>query len=148
MLTEIKPLNFNPGFNVSGCFCEVKGEFLLLKRREEKSHADKWALPGGKEDEGETSKDAMLRENLEETGIDISDRVNFFKTVYEKYPEGDFVYNIFHAVLDTKPQVKLSVEHSDFVWVTPHKALQMDLIEDLNICINMLYPQINPAIVE
>lgn len=148
MLTEREPEGFNPGYNISGCFIEVNKEFLLLKRISEKAHGNKWALPGGKAEQGETAAEAAIRENSEETGIDISNRVSFFKTMYERYPEGDFVYHIFRALVDKKPNVVLSSEHSDFMWVSPFQALQMDLIEDLDVCINLLYPPVDLAIGE
>nr|MBI5456093.1 NUDIX domain-containing protein [Candidatus Levybacteria bacterium] len=150
MIYEREPVGFSPDSNatVSGCFIESKGEFLLLKRQPEKSHPNKWALPGGKADGNETPQEAIVRESIEETEIDLSDRVKFFKTMYERYLEADFVYHIFHALLDKKPEVVLSPEHTDYKWVSPSKALQMDLIEDLDICINMVYPFVNPAVGE
>jgi 8-oxo-dGTP diphosphatase len=139
MLTDTRPVDFNPKVEVVGCFCEFDGEFLLLKREENDPHDSKWALPGGKVDKGETLEQAILREVLEETGIDILGRVKFFKTMYERYPDGDYVYHIFHAKLNDNQSVTLSSEHSAYVSTSPKKALEMDIIEDLDVCINMVY---------
>lgn len=148
MIYEKEPSSFNLNNQVSGCFIEANGDFLLLKRQSDKSYADKWALPGGKIDGIETPHEAMVREGLEETGIDISNSVKFFKTMYERYQTLDFVYHIFRATLDRKPKVTLSSEHTEYKWVTSSQALQMDLIEDLDICINMAYPFIDPTVGE
>lgn len=39
----------------------------------------------------------------------------------------------YHIILDIKPEIILSEnEHSDSIWVTPKKALEMNLIEDFD----------------
>jgi len=142
MLYERKPPGFSPINNVSGCFCEFGGEILLLKRREDKLHANKWGLPGGKANPGETPKETVIRETKEETGIDVGAHgVRLFRRTFIRYPEGDFIYDIFQSGLQRREPVVLSTEHIDYAWATPLRALQMDLILDLDACINMLYVQ-------
>jgi len=141
MLTVTKSADFNPKLEVAGCFCEFDGKFLLLKREEEDPHDSKLGLPGGKLDKGETKEQAIIRETLEESGIDISKSIKFIKTTYVRYPEGDFIYHVFHAKLNNKPSVVISLEHSAYVWATPKEALEMDCMEDLYVCMNMVYPQ-------
>lgn len=141
MITETRPRNFDISRQTSGCFTEFGGKFLLLKRAQDKKYPNKWALPGGKVDEGENPRQAILRESLEETGIDISGNVAFYKTMYERYKEADFLYHIFRAVLDRREQVIISPnEHSEYTWVSPQEALKMDLIQDLDVCIKLVYP--------
>lgn len=141
MQFRTKPINFVAKFEVVGCFCESNGKILLLQRQDYKPQGGKWGLPGGKVDTNETPKKAVLREVIEETGIDASKfPVDFFKTVYESYPDLNFVYHMFHTIFDNSKQVMISpTEHKDFVFVSPKDALKMDLIEDLDICIKDFY---------
>lgn len=144
MWYEKRPEGFNPEANVSGVFIESGQKFLLLKRHPNKPYAEKWALPGGRSNRGESSRKTAIREVKEETGIILPDNHNLslFKTIYEIYPDADFIYNIFTARLKTIEHVTINYnEHSDYAWVTPAQALYKDLIQDLDDVIKMVYPQ-------
>ena len=53
--------------------CDGKGHFLLTRRAEGKSFAGTWENSGGAAQAGETSRQAIARELLEETGIRASE---------------------------------------------------------------------------
>ncbi|HVZ99216.1 MAG TPA: NUDIX hydrolase [Caulobacterales bacterium] len=53
----------------AGVVC-FRGEDVLLVRREKPPLIDRWSLPGGRIEWGETARDAALRELEEETGVD------------------------------------------------------------------------------
>lgn len=46
--------------------------FLVGKNKKGGVYADVWAVPGGGMDEGESKEEALRREVMEETGLDIS----------------------------------------------------------------------------
>lgn len=51
---------------------EKDGKFLIAQRREGGSFPLKWEFPGGKLESGETPKQALHRELMEELGIDAA----------------------------------------------------------------------------
>lgn len=57
----------------SGVVVKFNDKILLCKRSHENSFPGMWSIPGGGIEIGENSKDAAIREFLEETNIDISD---------------------------------------------------------------------------
>lgn len=72
-----------------------KGEILL----QERTDRNKWGLPGGCQDLGESLRETAVREAYEETGIKLNpDEIVLIDTVSGKsrknsYPNGDIVYN-------------------------------------------------------
>jgi len=51
---------------------DESGRVLLVKHRYEAEGREIWMLPGGNIEEGETSRDAAIREVLEETGLIVT----------------------------------------------------------------------------
>lgn len=141
MIYENEPKEFSPKFEVVSCFCQNDGNFILLLRQDHKSEGNKWGVPAGKVNAGEIPIEAMKRELREETGIEVNleDLTCSYK-LFVKYPDYDFVYYIFSTNLDSKKEIVIEPnEHKDGIWITPQKAIGMDLIEDLDTCIEMLY---------
>ena len=64
---------------------------IKYKREMDKNYYD---IPGGKIEEGETSKQAAIREFKEETGIDIANPIYKGKVVIE-YPQKIFDFDIY-----------------------------------------------------
>ena len=94
-------------------------------------YPDTWHIPGGGVDEGESLRDAAVREAMEETGIDISDATielvdDHGRGEGEKtLPSGERVmtnmkFNVFKAQMDKDVKdipVNLSDEFIDYQWV-------------------------------
>lgn len=111
-------------------------EFLLLR------HADRWDLPKGHCEEGESFQDAALRETEEETGIPAKDINLDDHFVFElTYPvtylrPGDQTFEkqvrYFLGYLSVKPELRLT-EHEGakwFAWNPPHQ-IQAETIDPL-----------------
>lgn len=141
MLHEEEPKGFNPKFEAAGCFIENEGKILLLHRRGDKPHGNTWGLPSGTIEKSETPLSAMLRELVEETGIQFSSLVlPHYRKVFVQYPEYDFLYYIFHIKSNGKGKVRINPEeHQGFKWIDPSEALGLPLIQDLDACIRMVY---------
>lgn len=141
MMTQEKPDDFNPKFSIVSCFFEYQGKLLLLHRQDSKPQANTWGVPAGKMEDGESADEAMLRELAEETGYVASHYPPILKcTVYVRYSEYDFTYHIYHLTLVESHTVRINQRsHKNFRWVTPAEALKMDLIQDLDACIELFY---------
>ena len=133
------PTGFKPKFEVASVFILNDNEFLMIKSSKNKPTADMWGVPAGKLEKGESINDAAKRELFEETGIKIKD-IKYFKTVYVRYPEFDFIYHMHQANIPIKITPILNPEeHIDFKWSSPKSALNEYLIPDEDSCIKLFF---------
>jgi 8-oxo-dGTP diphosphatase len=104
-----------------------KGEFLLLKRAENShSNPGKWDLPGGKLNDGEILKEAIVREVWEETGISIvpGEIAGYVAFELPQKKVIAIVYNGGYVISD----VNLSYEHTEYSWTPLEKILKMETL--------------------
>lgn len=137
-----KPDDFHPKIEAVGCFLEHDSKILLLHRQEHSSQGNLWGVPGGKLEKSETPIAAAIRETFEETGFDISQQpIIDLGKVYIKCQSIDLVYYMIKNRLSDLPgKVKIDFnEHKGFTWVTPKDALKMNLMEDEDECIKLVY---------
>jgi len=141
MISKTPFEGFQPKFEVASCFVEVGGKFLMLLRQDTKSEGNKWGVPAGKVEQGESIEQALVREIKEEINLDLAQTsTHFFDTVYVRYPEYDFVYDMFRAPFGQEPEITLNLgEHKDSRWASPYEALRMNLVQDEDVCIKLLY---------
>lgn len=127
---------------------DKKGRVLLQKRTDN----NKWGLPGGSLELGESFQEAAIREAFEEVGLKVNS-LNLFnvysgKECYNKYPNGDEIYNASSIFVsnDYSGELKLDEEESaDAVFFykneipsleevnPPDRVVVKDIIEKLNI---------------
>lgn len=98
--------------------------FLILKRSKTKLYEHLWQGVAGKIEAGETAPEAAKRELLEETGLKsksifVADHVSRF---YEGHGDRINLVPVFGMEVDSD-QVKLSLEHCEYKWVTVEEAL-------------------------
>jgi 8-oxo-dGTP diphosphatase len=104
------------------------GKVLLLKRAaDDPINPEKWDLPGGTLDPGETFDRALRREAREETGMRITLR-HVAGAGELDLPTKRIAYLIMICDADGT-EVDLSPEHEDYAWVDPGEAMAMDLSE-------------------
>jgi len=141
MIYQEEPDDFNSKFYIVSCFFEYQKKFLLLHRQDAKPQGNTWGVPAGKMEPNESADEAMIRELEEETGYKVSQSIPQLQhTVYVRYPEYDFTYHIYHLQLAEDHTVKINLEsHKNFKWVSPADALSMDLIPDLDACVELFY---------
>ncbi len=117
------------GLAVRG-ICEYNGKYLLLKIRSKSSHdAGRWEIPGGKVKKCEFFDDALKREYLEETGleIDVDSLLNVIRRDYTACKTNEDIKSIqlIMKVTCESDNVAISEEHDDYGW------FGMDEIEEM-----------------
>ena len=92
---------------VQGVVKTPDGKFLITQRSKEKSWAAGWwEVSGGGVQSGETSAEAVQREILEETGVDVTGAEGGFVFDYKRVnpDEGDnYFVDIYRFVVDVDP---------------------------------------------
>ena len=101
--------------------CEFEGKVLLLKIRSKSAHdAGKWEIPGGKVKKCEYFDDALRREYLEETGleVDIESLYNVVRNDYTACKTSEEIKSIqlIMKVTCKSSDVKISREHDEYGW--------------------------------
>lgn len=101
-------------------------KYLLLKRAlHSKSYPGQWDFAGGKHDSGETPEQAVIRETKEETSYDIDPGVELKKEEYHD-DNHDLLFHYFEPEI-ISGNLKLSFDHSDFIWVTKEDLANFEL---------------------
>ena len=117
------------GMAVRG-ICEVDGEILLLKIRSKSAHdAGKWEIPGGKVKKCEFFDDALKREYLEETGLEINvdslyNVIQYDYTACKTNERVNSIQLIMKVSAESK-EVTVSDEHDEYQWFTKEKVKEM-----------------------
>ena len=105
------------GLTVRG-ICEYRGRILLLKLRSISAHdAGKWEIPGGKVKRCEFFDDALRREYMEETGLEIE--------IDSLYNESIKSIQLIMKVSVKTDEVQISDEHDMYGWFTKEEIMEM-----------------------
>ncbi len=110
--------------------CEFEGRILLLKVRSKSSHdAEKWEIPGGKVKKGEFFDQALKREFMEETGLEINidSLYNVIQNEYTACKTNEKIKSVqlIMRVSSDSDEVKISAEHDDYRWFTPEELKEL-----------------------
>jgi 8-oxo-dGTP diphosphatase len=91
----------------------VRGPFLLAARRTEPSHlAGGWELPGGKVEDGESDRAALVREIREELGVEVE----LGAQVGADWVLGRYLLRVWLATLTSGEPAPLEA-HDALAWV-------------------------------
>lgn len=94
-----------------------EGKILIGQRPEGKDLAGLWEFPGGKQEEGESIKDCIVREIYEELSVHC-EVGRFLLSVSKKYPHGEFKLMVYEVRVKDIENLKANV-HQDIRWVSP-----------------------------
>lgn len=93
-----------------------EGRFMICQRPVTKTRALEWEFVGGKVEAGETLQQALVRECIEEIGVEIT--VNdIFMEVDHTYPDITIHLTLFNAELKPGDEPK-RLEHNDIRFIT------------------------------
>lgn len=116
---------------------------VLLHLRDDKPtipFPNSWQFPGGRVEEGESPKQAIVREVAEEwDGFELKD-FEFFKII----PSGPYDNYIFYTHLNFDPQVINLLEGQEIRWFDFEEARKMKLADTDNITIEAFAKEHNP----
>ncbi len=101
------------------------GNVLLLRRSgTDEARAGEWDFPGGGVELHEDVLAAVSREIAEETNLEVNSR-----DIYLTYTDTRLQYDlnnirlVYYCRIQAQ-EIRLSFEHSEYIWVTPAEALQ------------------------
>lgn len=94
---------------------EVGGRVLLGR-----NDRDEWELPGGRLEPGERVADAIRREVLEETGLDVAVGRLLLADTFDPVP-GRTVLIVAHTARVLGGHVTASGEHAELAWTAPDR---------------------------
>merc|ERR1712224_730095 len=124
--------DFKKDISGSICYFQCGSKFLMVKRSAYKSHgANHWGAAGGTTDEGESERETLDREILEELGVDLRGKkeVKHVEDLFIRNgTHGDYTLHIFHMLAENEFDVTLSSEHSEFSWMTWEQIQSVDLM--------------------
>lgn len=110
---------------VTAAIIQQEEKILICQRAEGGSCSYLWEFPGGKLEAGETLEECLIRECLEELGIEIRIKGLFSKKshTYGKKEMNFFFYDA--EIVSGEPEKKV---HHDIKWVEP------DELENFTFC--------------
>ncbi len=118
-----------PEATVGGLIVGPDGKILLVRSYK---WNDCFSVPGGHIEFGERAEDAIKREILEETGLDV-DVIELLMVQQAINPESYYKKDVHYIFLDylckaKNTEVRLdNVELQDYLWIDPKEALKLNL---------------------
>lgn len=112
---------------------------VIQRSQREKFLPGYFELPGGKVDFGEDPAEALAREFKEEVNLDVKvgNPYHTFSYISESGNRHtvEILYKVSLADTTTKPNIKLSEDHSDSKWIGLDQLEQLQLSDEIKSCI-------------
>lgn len=134
-----------PISTVGGLIFNAAGEILMIQTHK---WSNKWGIPGGKIKYGETSQNALKREIMEETNLEV-DHIEFvlvqdcIESAEFFRPEHFLLLN-YTCTVKGPCDVRLNDEAQRWVWVSIEDSLKMDLNTPTRILIEAVQKEQKP----
>lgn len=123
-------------FAATKAFIVHDGKILLLKessKYNDGSNEGKFDVVGGRVEPGQKFDESLLREIKEETGLDVQVGRPFFVNEWRPVVRNETwqIIGTFFECFANSDDVKLSDDHSEFVWINPQDYKNYNLINNL-----------------
>ena len=133
-----------PEPTVGALIFNPEGKLLLVKTHKWKG---KYTIPGGHVELGEGLLDALKREILEETGLELikSKFLCYQEFIYDEsfYEKRHFIFFDFICYVNNG-QVQLNNEAQEFVWVDIKEAYSYPIDSYLRYSLDIYQKQVDP----
>jgi len=97
----------------AGIIVRCNNKVLLCKRNSDSSLPGYWSFPGGKMEDGETPKEAAIREFMEETDLSIYNDINFVTAIKRYTRDGQQVKGLMYCYLmDIEEEIYPDLENA------------------------------------
>jgi 8-oxo-dGTP diphosphatase len=110
------------------------GKVLVIREAAtygEGTQRGRYHMPGGRVEIGESFEEALRREILEESGLEVT--IEYPLYVGEWYPvikdTPTQIIGVFFVCTPKTDKVVLSTEHDDFKWIDPKKRADYDIMD-------------------
>lgn len=109
----------------------VQRDRLLMVRRGHGPAAGSWSVPGGKVQVGEMLAEAVVREVLEETGLEVV--CDGIVGIRERITDDDHHVIVSHGVTVFDPDAELLAgdDAAEASWVPMHAVIDLNLVDGL-----------------
>jgi 8-oxo-dGTP pyrophosphatase MutT (NUDIX family) len=128
---EIKHIDDNPNQSSMAVLIDPKDRVLILRRPDNlkpENYPGMWCIPGGKSLVGEKPLNNVIREVLEETGIELKPHSTNYLLNKQ---EGDKNYFFFMSRVDQEPKImNVLDEHEEFKWIRADEIGKYNMIKD------------------
>ena len=109
-----------------------QNKFLVIKRKDEGIHPNKWAFPGGIIEEGEDLEQALKREIKEEVGLEVKKIIKKISEYNYQREDNSKTKGECFLIETENSDVKINNEVQDFKWVSFEEFEELDYVKGLD----------------
>ena len=111
--------------NVVAAVIKRENCYLIAQRNQNKYLGLQWEFPGGKVEDNESFKNALVREIFEELNITIN---IYTKITEENFKDDKINVKIHYYLCSIKEGIIKLVEHEDYLWIETKNINQYNLV--------------------